>query len=44
MQFREGKNVFIKDNIAGDVDTTSGNIKTFETFVKIIIAKEDTFL
>jgi hypothetical protein len=44
MQFREGKIVFIKDNIARDVNTTSRHIKAFEPFVNITIAKEDTFL
>jgi hypothetical protein len=38
MKSMKGKNIFIKDNITGDVDATSGYIKTLDTFMKGTIA------
>jgi hypothetical protein len=42
VKFLEGIYRLIKDNIARDVHTTLGNVKTFESLVKITIPQENT--
>ena len=38
------ENMFIKDNIAGNIHTVRWNMKTFIPFVNRTIPKEDTLL
>lgn len=42
MEIRKGINVFIKDNVKGDVNTALRNVETLETFVHVAITKKDT--
>jgi hypothetical protein len=41
MEFGEGKHVFIKGNITGNVDTPFRGIQTLESFVHIAIPKKN---
>jgi hypothetical protein len=34
------KNIFIKDNVSGDINMTNGNVKALVPFVRQAIAKE----
>jgi hypothetical protein len=36
----EGKNIFIEDNVSGDIYATSGNIETLVPFMRQTISKE----
>jgi hypothetical protein len=38
----KGKHSFIKNNVTGDIDSTSGNFKALNTFVTWAITKKDT--
>lgn len=40
MKLGKWKNLFIKDNIAGYINTASVNFNAFESFVRYAIAKE----
>ena len=40
----KGKNMLIKHDVPRYIDTISGNMKTFVTFMKRAIAKENTLL
>jgi hypothetical protein len=42
MQIFEGKNIFIKDNISRNIETTSGYLKTLDPFVARTIPQKDT--
>jgi hypothetical protein len=44
MEGSKRKNRFIKDNIARNINTTSGDIKAFVPFVKTTIPKKSTLL
>ena len=44
MKFGKGKHIFIKDNITGDVNPTSCNVKILVAFVHVTVAKESTLL
>ena len=43
-EFGKGKNMLIKHNIPRDVDTISGHMKTFVSFMKRAITKKNTLL
>jgi hypothetical protein len=38
----KGKNIFIENNITGYVNTTSGDLKAFYSFMKGTVSKENT--
>ena len=38
----KGKNIFLKNDITGDVDSAGGMVKTFITFMKETIAEKNT--
>ena len=40
----KGKNMLIKHDVPRYIDTISGNMKTFVTFMKRAIAKKNTLL
>jgi hypothetical protein len=42
MKRGERKHILIKDNITRDVDSASGNIKTFDTLMHRAITKKNT--
>jgi hypothetical protein len=42
IETRKRKDFLIKNNISGDIDPTSGNIETLDSFVARTVAKEDT--
>jgi hypothetical protein len=42
MKSCKGKDIFIKNNVMGYINTTSGDIKTFDSFVKGTISKKYT--
>jgi hypothetical protein len=42
MKSCKGKDIFIENNITGYINSTSRDIKTFYSFVKRTISKEDT--
>jgi hypothetical protein len=41
MKLGKGKYCFIKDNVSRHIDTSSGHIKAFHTFVHMTVAKKD---
>ena len=43
-EFGKGKNMLIKHNIPRNVDTISGHMKTFVSFMKRAITKKNTLL
>jgi hypothetical protein len=44
MELREGKNIFIKCDILGDVNSASTNVKAFKSLVDITIPQKGAFL
>jgi hypothetical protein len=37
MKFRKRENLLIENNISGDIDPTSGNVKALKTFMHITV-------